>query len=638
MPRCFVLIFIIFIMRICLFTGIVHAQKVVDTLKEVDVKSKHNVTGDVKVNEFSPGQKVTSIDTATLQQYRMQSVGDLLAQQVPVFIKSYGFNALSTLSFRGASSAQSQVLWNGVPIQNAALGVADVSTLPVMLMSRVNVVYGGSAALWGSGNVGGALLLESEKPSFESGKHTISLNAATGSFGQYAAGIGAAASGRKWYVSVKAMGQTAANNYAYTDASGKAQDMSNSRLQSGSVLLHAVYKSGDQSTIGLFAWYQDYNREIPPTTYESYSVKKQVDGSLRLLLDWDKKADHGAWYARSSLIRDDIRYDDTEVLLHTVSVAYQYYQEAGWRHRWNKAGQLLVFVPVQLSWMTVPFTHETKHQSRVAVAAAYDIKLLKDKLNIAANVRGETINGSSILLPGADASYTLTHWLLLRANVQRTYRTPTLNELYYYPGGNPSLKPEQGWNEDAGYAVDLTWGRFMLHHDVSVFNRNIQDWIIWLGSAIWTPHNIAEVHSRGTETENKVEYRIDKWTLHAGVNTAYTLATTVKSNIQNDGSIGKQIPYTPRYNGQLNIGFTHGRLYVNYNHTYTGYRFTVTDESEWLEPYNTGNLQLMYNAKLGARPVQLSAQCNNIWNQQYSVVGYRPMPGVNWMAGVRVWL
>jgi iron complex outermembrane receptor protein len=84
-----------------------------------------------------------------MQQYQMQSLANLLTQQVPVFVKSYGFNGLATLNFRGSSSAQSAVYWNGIPIQNAALGIADVSTLPVAFMQKVNIVYGGFGCLMG---------------------------------------------------------------------------------------------------------------------------------------------------------------------------------------------------------------------------------------------------------------------------------------------------------------------------------------------------------------------------------------------------------------------------------------------------------------------------------------------------------
>jgi iron complex outermembrane receptor protein len=116
----------------------------------------------------------------------------------------------------------------------------------------------------------------------------------------------------------------------------------------------------------------------------------------------------------------------------------------------------------------------------------------------------------------------------------------------------------------------------------------------------------------------------------------YVLATTVTSYIYNDGSIGKQIPYTPRYNGQLNVGFTYSALSVNYNHTYTGYRFITTDESAYLPPYQTGNVQLMYQTAISAHALQVYGQCNNIWNNQYQVVAGRPMPGTNWQAGFKI--
>jgi iron complex outermembrane receptor protein len=212
---------------------------------------------------------------------------------------------------------------------------------------------------------------------------------------------------------------------------------------------------------------------------------------------------------------------------------------------------------------------------------------------------------------------------------------PTLEERYYEPGGNLNLKAEQGWSTDIGYAIKTKQEhKLVFYHDVSLFSRKIQDWIIWFGGAVWTPHNIAEVHSRGVETESRLQYKLPNLTLHMGVNTAYVLATTVQSYVANDGSIGKQIPYSPRYNGQANIGFSYKKIYFNYNHTYTGYRFIAVDESAWLEPYQTGNVQLMYTLQVNNKTLSLSTQCNNVWNEQYTVVSGRPMPGINWLAGL----
>ncbi|RYZ28377.1 MAG: TonB-dependent receptor, partial [Sphingobacteriales bacterium] len=228
-----------------------------------------------------------------------------------------------------------------------------------------------------------------------------------------------------------------------------------------------------------------------------------------------------------------------------------------------------------------------------------------------------------------------------------------LNELYYFPGGNPDLKPEQGWSQDAGYAFTLGLGqlsaasrhdlqrvnRFTFSHEVSLFNRNIQDWIYWLGGAIWTPHNIARVHSRGMETNNKLEWVTGSVTFHVGFNYTYILSTTEASYLPGDGSIGKQIPYTPRYSIQGNAGLQwRDKLFLNYNQTYTGYRFVTTDESQFLEPYSTGNVQATYTLARKQKLLTLSAQVQNIWNTAYEVVNGRPMPGRNFLLQVKMGL
>ena len=613
------------------------AQSATDTLKEVRIKSKRKqqISKDAKLNTFAPGQKVQTIDSLTIDQYQFQNVANLLSQQVPVFVKSYGINSIATLSFRGASAAQSQVYWNGIPIQNAALGVADVSLLPVTLANRVNIVYGGSSALWGSGNVGGAVMLESDVPAFDedgSVKHTIS--GVAGSYGQYQIGLRSSLSTKRWTLGINAFGQTAENNFTYDD-NGTDKKMNNAALRSGVAMLNGAYKINDKNTLGLTAWYQQYYREIPRALFESASKKNQRDESLRLLGDWKRTGNKTEVYGKVAFIRDYMLYDDSLVALHSANTTNQLYGEGGIRYRINANHQLLAYIPVHISWIERELTDDTKTQNKAALALAYDMRFFDSRLDITTNLRGEVVNDIQVVLPGASASFALTDWLSLRANVQRSFRAPTLNELYYVPGGNDKLNPEKGWNEDAGYVLKLGNEQVSFSHDLSAFNRVINDWILWFGGSVWTPHNIATVHSRGIETENKLEWQTGEWKWHIGLNTSYVLATTQESYIPGDSSVGKQIPYAPRYNGQANAGFMFRGFYLNYNHTYTGYRFITTDESQYLLPYNTGNLQLLYTFYINEMPLQVTAQGNNIWNKQYSVVNGRPMPGFNWQLGVR---
>lgn len=622
-----------------LFSFLCSSAQVRDSLKEVNIEGRRmeKISDDIKLQTYSSGQKIKTIDSLTLVQYQFQSIANLLSQQVPVFVRSYGFNSLATLSFRGASAAQSQVYWNGIPLQNAALGIADVSLFPVSLADRVNIVYGSSSALWGSGNVGGALVIENGEAVFSAKtKNKNAVSVVAGSFGQLNFGLRSSLSTRHWYVTGDVLSQSAKNDFTYTN-NGIEATTANAATTATHVALNTVYKLSDISTISLSGFYRRSYREIPAALFEPLSVKNQKDENLRLLLNWKRKGNKTMLYAKAAFIKDIMRYEDTIVALHTNNISGQLYGEVGADFKLNTHHCLLVFAPLQYSWMERELTKDTKTQTRLAIAAAWSMSYAQNRLHIAVNARNEILNNNSLVLPGMGASYEVRKWLTLRANVQRTYRNPSLNELYYIPGGNESLKPEQGWNEDAGYTIKLKKCRGLTFvHDLSYFNRDIHDWIIWFGGSIWTPHNIATVHSRGVETENSLRYTIGKWKLHLGVNTAYVLSTTSDSYLLNDGSIDKQIPYTPRYNGQLNAGFGYKGWFFNYNHTYTGYRFITTDESQWLEPYRTANVQCLYTTMLRNYRLQLSVQCNNIFSEEYQVVNARPMPGINWLAGAKM--
>jgi len=617
------------------------AQPLQDTLGEVQVRGrkKRVHSADEKLTVFSPGQKVVPLDSLTLRLYRQQSLAQLLYQQAPVFIKSYGFNGLATLNFRGSSAAQAQVLWNGVPLQNAALGIADVSLLPVAAVDRVNVVFGGSAALWGSGNVGGVVLLENDRPAFDSaGKYRLQASAGAGSFGQYQGGLKIGYSGRRWQLGVNAFGQRAVNDFSYKDLYGAERNMPHSRLAGGGVILHGAFRAGVKDELRFSGWHQQYDRQIPPALFETVSAKEQQDQSTRLLLAWEHREQRTVWYAKSAWIQDDMHYEDPLVLLTSANRSYQYFQEAGMRKQLPRGGNLTVFMPVQHAWMQQP-GGVRRAQTRAALASALQQKLFRQRLSAAASLRAEMIGRTGILLPGANAAFTATDWLELRANVQRTYRAPTLNEWYYTPGGNDRLRPERGWAEEAGYTLHLRRsGRLQISHDATVFNRDIKDWILWLGGAIWTPHNIAVVGSRGAEAAYRLTWRTGRWQWHHNVQASFIQAATRSSYLANDGSIGRQIPYTPRWQWQANAGFSIGNLYANYNHTYSGYRYITTDESQLIPSFHTGNIQLLYTFAAKAHTIQLTFQCNNISDKRYEVVAGRPMPGRNWLGGMSLLL
>lgn len=641
-----------------------YAQDMQDTIVNVRIESqKVKRTNDLR-KDFSAGQQNQVFDSISRIFYQDRSLDHLLAEQSPVFVKNYGVNSMATLSFRGASAAQSAVLWNGIPIANPALGVSDISILNAGLFEHISLHYGGSAALYGSGNVGGALLLEDASPDFIHQK-SASLSLGIGSFGQKEAALKALYQNSRWRFGINAFYQFAYNDFPYSDGpKGQVLKMDNARMQGFGGIFSADYNLSKatgkpEETLSLRLWFQHFDREIPPALFESFSVKKQQDQSLRSLLQWQKRMGGSRFYVKASLNKDELQYEDGIVLPDNKNEVMQFYGEAGWSWKVNRpvtmgrssffplSQELFIFTPFQYSMARSENLTGTPTQFRPAIAVAYQVRSFDGKLRANFAFREEWTAGHvPAALPGAGVLYRLISrsWnqsdlmLDLRGNIQRSYRVPTINELYFSPGGNSQLKPEQGWNEDGGFDLKLRFKknsgntasypyRWVIQQESAVFNRNIRDWIYWLGGAIWTPHNLAEVHSRGLETESRIAWQRSGTRVFLSLKTAYVLSTTVASYLPGDGSIGKQIPYTPRYNGRINLGMEIGNFLINYNHSYTGYRFVTVDESQFLDPYQTGNIQALCTFRHNSYELKCIAQVLNVWNTQYEIVNGRPMPG-----------
>lgn len=599
-----------------------------DTLQGVEVKDKREE--DVK-DSYSSGAKQISIDSRTLRIYQHQSLADLLAATSTAFIRSTGLGTFSTLSLRGASAAQSAVYWEGVPLMNGATGVTDISLLPVGLFGDITVNYGSSAALWGSGNVGGALMLQDTRPVFnDTSVLSGELGGGIASFGRHNIAGKLVTSGKRIFASIALTGASAQNDFAATDERGNLFNTESARQSSYNVAAAVAYKLSDRDLLTLRGQYYNYDREIPRALFESYSAKNQKDAGQRVLLHWQRSQGRifRQIYAKGALMTNAFYYSDSSIGLNSNLQTQQLFFEGGVERKFSGGGQLLLFVPMQYFWLIGP--HKTT-QYRVALAGSYAQNFFKDRLRSALNLRIESFDGKLIALPGLNAVYLINKELSAHTNAQYTYRAPTLNELYYDPGGNSSLNPERGWSVDAGIDWTKSSNSHFLHrHSLSVYDRNIQDWIIWLGGAIWTPHNLAAVHSRGVESENSLEYRNDKFFCRLGLNAAFTRSTVTQSYLTGDNSIGKQLPYVPSFMGTGIASLGWRTLYFQWSTIYTGQRFTVSDESERLSAYYTSNVSASYNFYLGGNVCSLQLSVNNLFNERYAVVAFRPMPGINW--------
>ncbi|MBP6623891.1 MAG: TonB-dependent receptor, partial [Chitinophagaceae bacterium] len=300
------------------------------------------------------------------------------------------------------------------------------------------------------------------------------------------------------------------------------------------------------------------------------------------------------------------------------------------------------------------YLNNNQHQAltRASLFIAYQKLKLFRHLSIKTTLQKEFSNLFELpLTTGLVLNYDFKKQLQFYVTMHNAYRMPTLNELYYFPGGNISLKPEKSRNIEGGLLSNVTHFRYNLHSNLSGYARKVKDWITWYGNAILTPHNIQEVRNYGIEYSLDFRYqpfkirdtnthdleiivadrtshaKANATSFNAGILYSYNISTTTSSAIPNDYSIGKQIPYVPRYQFKLNLGFNYKAFDIQLIHTYTGYRFVTTDESQFLKPYQTTNLLSSINLHTKGQLIKLTGQVNNLLNNQYESIVGRTMPG-----------
>lgn len=610
----------------------VKAQQTKDSVLGVEVKAERLRLITSKAS-FLPGLKQHDFDPSILQQYRQQSVANLLSEAASVFVKSYGVNSLATLVFRGASAAQSVVYWQGIPLNNVGTGLADISILPVLFADSLSLQYGGTGAMGGSGNVGGALLLNSKQAQFSAANHwSGTAQLGLGSFQLQHAGLAIAWQNSRFNIRVRAIGQQAKNNFEQQLSDGSTYVASNAASQGGGWMTDAFYKINSRQIISAHVWLQEYQREIPRALFEPMSVKKQTDASSRVLLAWNRTGQRVNSYAKLALMEDRFAYQDSSIHLSNAIQSRQLYVEAGGSGSIGQKTKWLLFAPVQVMGIK---DKEASRQARVALAGSLLHTFFSDRLSFALNGRAEHFGADIILLPGVSAAYLLGQELKWTGSIQKSYRAPNLNELYYQPGGNVHLKPEHGWSAELGYSWNKTIKKDLLfYHSVNGYTRKVDDWIIWMGGAVWTPHNLASVWSRGVETENRLLGRIGAWYWEFGLSLAYSRATPTKSYLVNDNSIGCQLPYTPSFTGNLNASLRIKNCSIRLLNTFVGQRFITADESAELPAYNIGTLHLGYSLQKFIPKLNIDLSIQNLWNTHYEVVAYRPMPGLHFLLGL----
>ena len=623
------------------------------------------------------GVERTTFDSVTLKENIALSIADVLTFNSPLFVKQYGRATLSTVSFRGTGPSHTQVTWNGMRINNPMLGMTDFSMIPSYFIDDASLLHGTSSVNEAGGALGGVVKLSTAP-------------AAADGFGlQYIQGIGMYRTfdeflrltwgDEHWQVSTRAVYQSSRNDYKYRNRDKKENiydDEMNivgsyypvERNKSGAfddvhVLQEIYYNTGRGDRFGLNAWYINSNRELPLLTTDyaddTRFENRQREHTLRSVLSWDRLRRDWKVGAKAGYIHTWMAYDYrrdpgngimTSMTRSRSRIDTFYGQAAG---EYAVGDEWLFTADIALHQHFVRSADKNivlqqgdkaivgYDQGRVEIDAAVSAKWRPaERLGLSAVLREQLYGTKWATVPALFADYLLSKRgnVVAKASVSRNFRFPTLNDLYFLPGGNPDLKNETGVQYEAGLSFAV--GRdaiYTLSGSASWYDQRIDDWILWLPTTkgFFSPVNIKEVHAYGVEVRADLSVMLARG-LKLDLDGTFSWSPSINVGepmSPADQSVGKQLPYEPEFSGTAtgrlawrSWGLLWQFCYYSERYTMSSNDITLTGR---LTPYVMNNLSLEKGFAFRRADLSLKATINNLFNEEYLSVLSRPMPRMN---------
>ena len=243
------------------------------------------------------------------------------------------------------------------------------------------------------------------------------------------------------------------------------------------------------------------------------------------------------------------------------------------------------------------------------------------------------------LIPAGYVDFVLwpEYNLVLKGSVSANYRMPSLNDLYYQPGGNPDLKPERGFTYEGGVEISRKFSKWDFEAEVSGYNSRITDWIVWLPDfrGFWTPVNVRSVHSYGVETRGRLNFSLGCFDFRFDGFWAWTRSINYGDPASwADESIGKQLVYIPEFSSGLtgSVSWRNWTFVYRYNHYSERYTTSSNDKDSRLSvlgKYYMNDISLEKRIPLRFGELGVKGLIYNLFDEEYVSVLSRPMPGIN---------
>ena len=609
-----------------------------------------------------------------LQKLSVHSVADAIRYFSGIQIKDYGgIGGLKTVNIRGLGTQHVGVFYDGVQLGNAQNGQIDLGRFSLDNMEAVSLYNGQKSAIFQSAKdfaSAGSIYMTARHPSFGEGQnYRLKGTFKTGSFGLVNPSVLL-----EHRLSKQVSGSLSAE-YMYTSGKYKFR-----YRQKNGYDITEIRKNGDVEAIraeyGLFgdmqggewkakAYLYNSERGLPGAavreTGDFVHEDRQWDTNFFLQGSFRKHWGNYSLQTNGKYAYDYLHYlSDPRLDVTTMYVNNHYRQH----ELYFSAANMLNILPfwsadvsVDFQWNKlnadlVNFVYPCRYTALVAAATALHFERFKLQASLLGTFVHETTK-----VPNAaggdkheDTPTVVASWqpfknedLNLRAFYKKIFRMPTLNDLYYTFIGNIDLNPEYTTQYDIGVTYSRKFrGGYpaRLEFQADAYYNEVTDKIVAMPTSNqfrWTMVNLGYVEMRGVDVALQTEWHLLK-DLKANLRVNYTYEKAQDFTDAKSDYYGGQIPYIPWHSGSAVLNLSYRDWDMNYSFIYTGERYesSANIPENYAKEWYTNDLSLSRRLHWKKMLWKLTAEVNNVFNQQYEVVQWYPMPGINFRFVINV--
>lgn len=648
-----------------------HQTSLSDTLlklKEVTIYSNR------MQKKMSPVQILSGKELEKLNVY---SVADALRYFSGVQIKDYGgIGGLKTVNIRSMGSHHVGVFYDGIELGNAQNGVVDLGRFSLDNMEVISLYNGQKSAIFQPAkdySSASAIYMQTRKPLFKGEKkNNLNIGVKGGSFStinpsllwehRFNERISSSISTEYMYTS---------GRYKFTYAKKDGYDTTAVR-QNGDVrmlrLENAFFGKIPKGEWKAKAYLYNSERGYPGAAVREEPGKfrhQDRQWDTNLFVQGSFQNYFKPWYsllANGKYAYDYLHYlSDPRLDVTTMYVDNHYRQQ----EIYASAAHLFTIYPwwsMSLSndfqWNTlradlIDFVYPTRNTILTSAATSFDFNrlmlqasLLYTHVDDNTRTKGANAGTKNKYTPSVIATWQpLTKFPLnVRAFYKKVFRMPTLNDLYYTFIGNKDLKPEYTTQYDVGITFSHTWNNHWLKSldlQIDGYYNEVDDKIIAMPTSNqfrWTMINLGHVEIRGLDAAIRGEWGFGKVELSTLFNYTYQKAQDFTDPTSE--WYGGQIPYIPWHGGSIILNGSYQTWSCNYSFIYTGERYEAVANipENYAQPWYTHDFSLSKTFQWEKTGIRVTAEINNIFNQQYEVVQCYPMPGTSFKIKLNVML